>query len=586
MFMLFLDRSSCAMAAKKKIEVPAYVAIVMQDGEYGARPLLSGIFTPVGEGNMDESTLRQAGPYNNMCVFTRKFPYKPISHEKATRFYNETVSSAILRYQDKKKRACPALPKLPLSLLSGPAFLKQAIIRKLMKPGTVDYCLDLASNAGQEVPLSSTSSEALQVANIPSLPGSGVSNTLPPPGATPSPQVQPEGGPSVPVALDQGGLDILHPGVPAVGAEVSIAGEEGGAVQVEDEVSTLDDDRVAEDALRKVSTLVQEDQDNPVVKCLVASVKHLEKSNKEKDRKIMALNKLTMTMEMRLQGFQESSADEIAKGLLPKIKGTVTEAHKCPLNEIKKDIGGPISEIKKDIEVLSNLVMENMGATPVDESLGIKTSLARLAGSIADLNLANKSVMGAVMLIDQKLTASGLVIKEDPNTQVNIPEVLVQVRSDQINAPSLPSPPPPPSPSPCQVGSTPNGAKLTRTIGLKRTALLTPLHPTSSFSSLTPSTTPGKKVRWDVTSEVGYHIPEMPVVPAAKKPELTAAKDVTARPAPARSLASQFNSSLGDTPASNPALWKTMLEAQETYPSIEKSTVEQIEKRIAKYQSK
>ena len=76
------------------------------------------------------------------------------------------------------------------------------------------------------------------------------------------------------------------------------------------------------------------------------------------------------------------------------------------------------------------------------------------------------------------------------------------------------------------------------------------------------------------------------MVPAAKKPELTAAKDVTARPAPARSLASQFNSSLGDTPASNPALFKTMLEAQETYPSIEALTVEQIEKRIAKYQSK
>ena len=591
---VFLDISSCTMAANKnkKIDVTAYVAIIMKGSEYGARPLLAGIFTPVGENNMDETTLRQAGPFNNLHVFTRKFPFKPMSHERASRFYNETVTSAVLRYQDKANkarhyqdkamRACPTFPKLPLVLLTGPELLRQAVKQKLMSADTVNHCLTFTSSAGQEIALSSASSEALQDATTPALPGSGVGAALPSPGtgasssspsssadAASSLQNQPNVGASdtIALALEQSGLGNLHCGVPAVGAEVSIIEEVEGDTQVGEEVQSLDDDRIAEDALRHVSTLPLQDQDNPVVKCLVASVKHLEKTNREKDRKILALNKLSMTMEMRLQGFQESSSGEIAKGLLPKIKGVVTEVQNGSLDEIKKDIG-----------VLTNLVMESMGATPADDSAGVKSSLGRLAGSVADLKLASRSIMGAAMVIDQKLTASGLVINEDPNTQVNIPEVLVQIRSDQVIGSTLPTPSPPPSSVlSCQEGSTPGSTKVSMTSGLKRTALSTPLHPSSTFSSLTPSTTP-KKVRWDVTADLS-------VASASKKPQPLTVKSVSAKPAPSRSLAPQLNSSLGDTPASNPALWKTMLKAQDTYPTFESPTLEQIEERIAKYQS-
>ena len=356
--------------------------------------------------------------------------------------------------------------------------------------------------------------------------------------------------------MEQCGLEVLPSGCPSVGAEVSIGQVPDGDVLVVDVDQALDDDRVAEDAIRQVSSLNPVDQDHPVVKSLVASIKHLEKSSREKDRKILALNRLTMTLEMRLQGFQESSAEDIAKGLLPKIKGSVSSS----VTEAQK-VG--MKEVKKDIEVLTNLVMENMGADSGEGGAGIRASVARLSGNVTDLNLASQRIMGAVLAIDQKLSASGILVKEDPLMQVDIPEVLLQIRGDQIVSSSLPSPSPVTTPQPPPAS---DNARVTLSSGTKRLVSSTPgLTTSSTFSSLTPMTTPNKKSRWDEAS--------------------SDVDSASVGPGPVRSLAPHFNSSLGDTPASNPALWKTMLAAQDTYPGVESPSVEQIEKRIEKYQA-
>ena len=57
------------------------------------------------------------------------------------------------------------------------------------------------------------------------------------------------------------------------------------------------------------------------------------------------------------------------------------------------------------------------------------------------------------------------------------------------------------------------------------------------------------------------------------------------KPGAARSLVSQFNSTLGHTPASNPALWKSMLDAQEAFPNFQPPSLDQIAKRIEMHQA-
>ena len=84
---------------------------------------------------------------------------------------------------------------------------------------------------------------------------------------------------------------------------------------MDDKLPALDDDRVAEDALRQATSLHLEDQNNPVVKCL-----DLEKSNREQKRQILALNKLTMTLEMRLQGFKRAPHNILQKVFFPRLK--------------------------------------------------------------------------------------------------------------------------------------------------------------------------------------------------------------------------------------------------------------------------
>ena len=563
------------MSDTEKIMVPAYVAIIMEHSGYGARPLLSGIFTPSGDNNMDVTTLSQAGPHNNLYVFTKKLPNIPISFEKASQFYIETVKGAVLRHEERSKKVCPQLPRLPLVVLTGPEFINQAVFRTLMTADTVNHCMSICPNVGEETPLFSATGDISPAAAAPgsaSIPSPKDAVPVIPPSArtiaTESPlapttsqgvdQVDP-----FVFALNQSGLGMIP-----IGAEVSVVQNEIGEPQVEIEVQHQEDDRVAEEALQQATSLSPQEQNNPAVQCMMTSIKHLRKSSREKDKQIMGLTKLTMALEMKLQTFQESSAEDIAKGLLPKVQRAVTETQK-----------GVVKDVKEDIENLKNFVVDKMESASGPESDGVKATLSRLAGNVAELHLVSQDIMKVAMVIDKKLTASGIIVKTDPRTQVNMPEVLLQI-NDKVDGSSFPLPSPPTLPNTSSSSSasqilSSSTAKVSRSVGLKRPVLSTPLHKSpTALSSPSPSTTPSKRVRWDVSM--------IDTISSNSKPQSTTASMGSAKSVLPRSLT--FNSTLGDTPASNPALWKDMLAAQDTFPGFETYSIDQINQRLQKYQ--
>ena len=368
------------------------------------------------------------------------------------------------------------------------------------------------------------------------------------------------------------------------------------------------------------------------------------RSDKEKDQKIVALTKLTLRMERQLLEYSDVASAEIAKGLIPKVKGVVSDVQRESMQQIKKEF-----------EAVSSLLTKNTEAVPGSEGDAVKFSLARLSGNVTELRLVADNIMEAALCIDKKLSASGIFVQDDPLKQINIPEVLFQINS-RVNDPSHQLQPtsymapvhlPPPAPikatpqdlaqvpprAPAQVpppgfaqlpppalvqmplsslaqvpppGHLPSSAftqapppapvhlpppslarqpfhplpesplvnpgsqKLVRTIGLKRAVAATPEHSLSSvFASPASSTTPRapKKVRF---------------APASSKGQVASdSSRGTARAA--RSLSSQFNSYQGDTPASNPALWNSMLRAQDTYEDFRPLSMDQISEKYEKY---
>ena len=621
----------------KDIDVVAYVVILMENEDFGSRPLMAAIFSPMVEDCMRESVLRMAGPFNNLYVFTRKLPAKNVPYKEAMEFYDETVLGAISRYQTSSKQTCPEVPKLPLVPLSGPAFIKQAALRQLMSADTVAHCKQNKLGAGKVTPFLSTSSGDL-AANTGSLAQSSPSPAPQPP--TP----QPPSCDPIALAMEESGLQVIPTSCPPAAVEVSI-GHVDEQQQGEDGTGVLPDlDRMGEDVHRLLSNSDQSVQDDPAVKALLASIKRYERSDKEKDQKIVALTKLTLRMERQLLEYSDVASAEIAKGLIPKVKGVVSDVQRESMQQIKKEF-----------EAVSSLLTKNTEAVPGSEGDAVKFSLARLSGNVTELRLVADNIMEAALCIDKKLSASGIFVQDDPLKQINIPEVLFQINS-RVNDPShqlqptsymapvhLPPPapikatpqdlaqvpprapaqvPPPgfaqlPPPALVQVplsslaqvpppGHLPSSAftqapppapvhlpppslarqpfhplpesplvnpgsqKLVRTIGLKRAVAATPEHSLSSvFASPASSTTPRapKKVRF---------------APASSKGQVASdSSRGTARAA--RSLSSQFNSYQGDTPASNPALWNSMLRAQDTYEDFRPLSMDQISEKYEKY---
>ena len=65
-----------------------------------------------------EKTLRRAGSYNNISIFTKTMikPGRSLPVEEATKFYRETVKSHVSRYEEKSQMKLTSLPHLPLPL--------------------------------------------------------------------------------------------------------------------------------------------------------------------------------------------------------------------------------------------------------------------------------------------------------------------------------------------------------------------------------------------------------------------------------------------------------------------------------------
>ena len=141
----------------------SYVVIVQSHDDYGAKPLLTGIFSPLGEKNFDEKTLRRAGSYNNISIFTKTMikPGRSLSVEEASEFYHETVKDHVSRYEKKSKLKLKSLPHLPLEVLTGPDFVTLAIHHNLMAKDTLDHILG-GQGSSKEDESEKTSSQVVQ----------------------------------------------------------------------------------------------------------------------------------------------------------------------------------------------------------------------------------------------------------------------------------------------------------------------------------------------------------------------------------------------------------------------------------------
>ena len=309
----------------------------------------------------------------------------------------------------------------------------------------------------------------------------------------------------------------------------------------------LEDGRVAEDAIRQVDLLDEESQSNPTVKKLVSAVKHLEKSCRTLKRENMSLSKEVMSAEMQIKEVQKSSATDVCEMLLPMIKKTMLEANKGLVGSLKEEVKQAVKESQ------SSLV------STID---GIKTTLTNMAANLTQLNSAAQNTGVAVSEVDKKLVASGIIVNDDPNSQVDLAEVVLQINSkvngavsilegsSDTSAPiplNLVDPIPVPIIVPQEDTLSGQKSKLSLRVGLKKSDNLTPLHKAPS-STLTPSSTPTKPSpgsRW------GKATPSKSTPPTMSS--TTMASSV--------STVRQLNSKVGETCASNPYLFKLMSRA-------------------------
>ena len=339
-----------------------------------------------------------------------------------------------------------------------------------------------------------------------------------------------------------------------------------------DEVKTPDEDRQVEDALELIQNSTEDVKNLPEVKAVIDALKRSQKSNAAKDKRISSLLRLAMAAENKLKAFLQGEARDISESL------------KRAFDDSKKDI---IKSLKQEVtDSITSMTNKNLEQTNKNLEQ-TNSSLANLAAKMIDLNLSSKKIMEATTIVDQKLSASGLVLKDNDLEQVDVPEVLLQINKKVNGTPFAFPPPPVPSfpifptqdsnvilqgsfppacPPPFSSQAPPIHSKMTPKVGLSKTSTPKSLHPpaTSSSSLLTPSTTPRKQGgRWD----------------QSRAPSNTTNSISTSKPNPARSLTHQMNSCVGFTSANNPKLFKDMSDAMDYGYSQE-----QIEKRANQYE--
>ena len=324
-----------------------------------------------------------------------------------------------------------------------------------------------------------------------------------------------------------------------------------------------DDDRLIEDTLLQVEALDTDIKDHPVVKALCEALKRSNKSRAEKDKRISSLLRLAMAAEARINAFLKGEAHDLIDGL------------KSALDDTKKDIVKSVGEEMKSC-------LDNTN-----------NSIANLTAKVVALKISSKKIDDTTTIIDNKLSVSGFVVKENPLEQVDVPEVLLQVNNRVNGSPfSFPPPPVPSFPGSQPDAIPPRHAELPKwtpegkgrhtpgsstwpksapKVGLNNKASTTPLHrpPPTSSSLLTPAPSPCKKVRWAESTQASS-IPHGSATPS--------------RPTSARSLSAQLNSCGDPNTDENQKLFDLMTKAKGLKSASLAYSLEQIEERASKYE--
>ena len=195
------------------------------------------------------------------------------------------------------------------------------------------------------------------------------------------------------------------------------------------------------------------------------------------------------------------------------------------------------------------------------ELAAIKSSISALAssfsvvtGGVSELIQLGQATMGASAMVNESLVASGIVVKKEKLSQVDIPGVLLQINAKlhglELSSSSL-------------LDTSGKGANKPPPLALTPAAATKP-----TSSSPTPARAIGpKNSRWGLAPGPASGQVQTPAPLVKPKPGSVS-----------RNIARQFNSNQGFSPASNPALFKDMLKAEETI-----MTQAQLEQKLAQY---
>ena len=402
------------------VQGKVYAAFLLAQDDFAAKPLMAGMVKLDPSDGMSYKRLEVAAELNGVHFWTTKIVLEdqqlPLEVVQAS--YKLWIDERRSRFEKKTKKAMSDdVPRLS-PILSGITFIERAVSIGILTPETAQRCRLLKSP--------SVSSGVLPGC-LPTLPDgqAGVSSSSPA-----VPQVQEEVLPGIPLMPGdenadnhdyQAVTDTFELAVEEIGLdgnEVTIIGEESGIEDNQQGVveSARDLDRDVEDALLQAETL---SEDNPVYTNLVATVKRLQSSHKDQCKMIRTLNHLSLAQESRLLAYQANSAEQIAAGLAPTLKNTLQELKR----EAKKEMLQEIGELKEEGK---------------QELAGIKSSIATLTIKVDEVMKLGQSTMGAAALVNENLKAAGIVVKEDPLAQVDIPGALLKITS-KLNSPEAAS---------------------------------------------------------------------------------------------------------------------------------------------------
>ena len=544
-----------------------YVAVLRTSIDFDAKPLMTGVITLMGSGNLNWFQLMKAGELNGKYVYTRRLVNKekgpgPKSLRQALDFYQETIDAVVSQYEKKHGALNFNLPILELQtqpIMPATKFVEHAISLSLMGPDTLVQCkttsappppsvkppppapsgASLSSSSGAAAGSSTQQGEASSAASLDGSSSTGVSNAS-------------SNGDSVLFALQQAGVDVeTHAEVVEKvcdGREIADLLENEGTEEVMGEEAEFE--RMTEVSLLKIKTLPADEQQHPMIKDLEDTVRRQQAKIKELRADNLSLNQLTAMQDQNIREFQSNSAESIIPGILPAIKQA--------LGSIKKEVTQGVDE---RMDSLLSAIKEQGQAPLATELSQLRSCLATTAGAVSETNLLVQSTMGAVILVDRNLKSVGLGSRDTNASPVDIPSMLTGIQAKMQQAPSVSTPPFLGSPATVQKIEAFKPSNVTAG---PRFSSVAPSSEILSRKSSCPGTSSGqpprKSVKWDVRAE-GSSTP----APHAGAP--------ASKFAP-RSLEAELNAS-HDSPSSNPGLYSAMMHAKKVFTPMTKQQVEE-----------